>query len=36
MGNSSSPHQIDPNFPMQNYMNQGLNREQILVIRSVF
>ena len=37
MGQSESHiNRIDPNFPMQNYVNQGLSRDQILVIHSVF
>ena len=27
---------VDRNFPMQNYLNQGLNRNQVMMIRSVF
>lgn len=37
MGNSHrNNNEIDPNFPMQKYMNQGLNRDQILSIYWVF
>jgi hypothetical protein len=27
---------VDRNFPMQNYLNQGLNRNQVMMVRSVF
>lgn len=27
---------LDPSFPLQNYLNRGLSKHQILTIRSVF
>lgn len=30
------PAMVDPNFPMHNYLNQGLTRNQVLMIHAVF
>jgi hypothetical protein len=37
MGSSESQEiTIDPNFQMRKYLNQGLNQQQVLMIRRAF
>jgi hypothetical protein len=35
-GNESQEARVDPNFKMQRYLNQGLNQQQILMVREIF
>lgn len=36
MGATETQQGVDRNFPMQNYLNQGLNRNQVMMVRAVF